>query len=339
MYTLGYSFRPWTEAKAIADGPLDPRVRARDRDATTASTSRSASATASSARRGRARTRAGPWRSTRRRGRGETVRFTCNFLFMCSGYYRYEGGYTPEFPGAATVRGPDRPSAELARGPRLRRQARGGDRLRRHRGDAGAGDGQDGRARHHAAALADLRGGAAGGGRARQQAAQKLPAKLAYHLTRWRNVLFGMYFFQLCRRKPRARQAIDPRRRARWRSGRTTTSTRISRRRYNPWDQRLCLVPDGDLFKAIRDGRASVVTDQIDTLHRDGHQAEVRQRARSRHRRHRDRPRCCRCWAACEVSVDGRRSISRKTLNYKGMMYRTCRTWPRRSATPTPRGR
>ena len=75
---------------------------------------------------------------------------------------------------ARRFRRPHRASAEMARRPRLRGQARGGDRLGRDRGDAGAGDGQDRRARHHAAALADLCGGAAGGGCARQQTARAI---------------------------------------------------------------------------------------------------------------------------------------------------------------------
>ena len=102
MYTLGYSFKPWTEPKAIADGPRSSTTSARPQP-TTASTSTSASTTASSARRGRRRMRAGRWRPSARVGEGapETVRFTCNFLFMCSGYYKYEEGYTPEFAGVA----------------------------------------------------------------------------------------------------------------------------------------------------------------------------------------------------------------------------------------------
>ena len=89
-------------------------------------------------------------------GATEIVRFTCNFLFMCSGYYRYEEGYTPEFRRQRRFRGPHHPSAEMAGGFGLRRQARGGDRLGRDRGHAGAGAGEEGLPRHHAAALADL---------------------------------------------------------------------------------------------------------------------------------------------------------------------------------------
>ena len=119
----------------------------------------------------------------------------------------------------------------------------------RHRGDAGAGDGEDRRACHHAAALADLCGR-----RARRRTrsptscARNLPAKLAYHLIRWRNVLLGMYFFQLARRKPaRVKQLILGG--VRMALGPDYDIATHFTPRYNPWDQRLCLVPDGDLFK------------------------------------------------------------------------------------------
>ena len=173
MFTLGYSFKPWTEPKAIADGPkilnyvretavengIDKKIRFNH------SVKRASWSTADARWTVEAERRAGE-------GAPETVRFTCNFLFMCSGYYKYEEGYTPEFAGRCGFRRPHRASAEMARGSRLCGKARGGDRLGRDRGDAGAGDGQDRRPRHHAAALADLCGGAAGGGCARQQTAR-----------------------------------------------------------------------------------------------------------------------------------------------------------------------
>ena len=84
------------------------------------------------------------------------VRFTANFLWMCQGYYRHSEGYTPEWPGMDRLQGPHRPSADLARGPRLQGQEGRRHRLRRHRRDARAGDRRRLRARHHAAALADL---------------------------------------------------------------------------------------------------------------------------------------------------------------------------------------
>jgi cation diffusion facilitator CzcD-associated flavoprotein CzcO len=73
---------------------------------------------------------------------------------------------------------------------------------------------------------------------------------------------------------------------------------------YDPWDQRLCAVPDGDLFKAIASGEASVVTDHIDTFTETGHPAEVGRGARGRHHRHRHRPRAA-VLGGIELSVDG----------------------------------
>ena len=97
-----------------------------------------------------------------------------------------------------------------------------------------------------------------------------------------------MYFFQLSRRKPeRVKQLILGG--VKMALGPDYDIATHFTPRYNPWDQRLCLVPDGDLFKAIRDKRASVVTNEIDTFTPRGHQAEGRQRARGRHHRHRDR--------------------------------------------------
>ena len=205
MYTLGYPLPAVDGAKAIADGPsilLHPRDRARARHRP----ARSASATACGAPRGRRETRAGRSRSSAAPAK-EPSRFTCNFLFMCSGYYDYDEGYTPEFPGIERFAGRDRPSAELDRGPRLRRQARGRDRQRRDRGDARAGAGEDGRARHDAAALADLhRRRGPPRTRSRTGCAACCRRSVAYGITRWKNVLLGMCFYQLCRRKPETRQ-------------------------------------------------------------------------------------------------------------------------------------
>jgi cation diffusion facilitator CzcD-associated flavoprotein CzcO len=92
---------------------------------------------------------------------------------------------------------------------------------------------------------------------------------LAYHLIRWRNVLFGMYFFQLCRRKPaRAKELILGG--VKLAMGADYDIATHFTPRYNPWEQRLCLVPDGDLFRALGDGRASIVTDRIETFTEEG---------------------------------------------------------------------
>jgi monooxygenase len=93
----------------------------------------------------------------------------------------------------------------------------------------------------------------------------RVPAKTAYTLVRWKNVAVGVANFQLSRRAP----GLVKRFLRRAAKGRLPAGYDIDRHfapRYNPWDQRLCVVPDGDLFRAVRDGRAEVVTDTIDTF-------------------------------------------------------------------------
>ena len=270
MYTLGYSFKPWTEPKAIADGPrilnyvretavdngIDRKIRFHHRVKRASWSSPEARWTVEAER-------------TVGEGATEIVRFTCNFLFMCSGYYKYEEGYTPEFSGTADFAGqivhPQKWPEDLDYAgkrvvvigsgatavtlvPEMAKTASHVTMLQRSPTYVVARPAED--------ALAN-------------KLRRNLSAKLAYHLIRWRNVLFGMYFFQLCRRKPdRAKQlilggvkmALGPE----YDVGKHFTP------RYNPWEQRLCLVPDGDLFKSIRDKRASVVTNEIDTFTKGG---------------------------------------------------------------------
>ena len=141
MYTLGFSFRPWREAKAIADGPaiLDylretARAYGIDRHIRFGRQVKRASWDSGSSR----------WTVVYERGVERVIeRVTCNFLHMCAGYYNYAQGYRPPFPGEEAFGGLTVHPAALARGPGLRRQAGGGDRQRRDGGDPGPGDGQD----------------------------------------------------------------------------------------------------------------------------------------------------------------------------------------------------
>jgi cation diffusion facilitator CzcD-associated flavoprotein CzcO len=146
-----------------------------------------------------------------------------------------------------------------------------------------------------------------------------LPVKLAYLLTRWKNVLFGMLFFQLSRRRPEmikklifngVRKALGPD---------YDIGTHFTPR-YNPWDQRLCLVPNGDLFAAIKAGRVDVVTDQIETFTEKGLklasgrelEADLIVTATGLN---------LQLFGGTQVSVDGRDVDLAQTLNYKGMMF------------------
>ncbi len=104
MYTLGYPFRPWAEAKAIADGPSILEY-VRDTAASTASTRRSGFTTGSCARIGRATDARWTVEARARRDTRDRHVSRCGFLFMCTGYYDYDEGYTPEFPGVERFRG------------------------------------------------------------------------------------------------------------------------------------------------------------------------------------------------------------------------------------------
>jgi monooxygenase len=320
MYTLGYSFRPWTEPKAIADGPrilnyvretaaqngIDRKIRFNHRVKRVSWSSDQARWTVE---------------TERKTGEcaAEIVRFTCNFLFMCSGYYKYEEGYTPEFTGAADFEGPivhpqkwpehldyagkrvvviGSGATAVTLVPELAKTAEHVTMLQRSPTYVVARPAED--------ALAN-------------KLRRKLSAKLAYHLIRWRNVLLGMYFFQLCRRKPeRAKQLILGG--VKMALGPDYDVGTHFMPRYNPWEQRLCLVPDGDLFKSIREKRASVVTNQIDTFTRNGIrlkdgseiEADIIITATGL---------VLQVLGGVEVSVDGRKVDFATTLSYKGMMY------------------
>jgi cation diffusion facilitator CzcD-associated flavoprotein CzcO len=320
MYTLGYSFRPWTESKAIADGPrilnyvretatdagIDKKIRFNHSVKRAAWSSQEARWTVEAER------RAGE-------GGPEMVRFTCNFLFMCSGYYKYEEGYTPEFAGSADFAGrivhPQKWPEDLDHAgkrvvvigsgatavtlvPEMAKTASHVTMLQRSPTYVVARPAED--------ALAN-------------KLRRNLSAKLAYHMIRWRNVLFGMYFFQLCRRKPdRAKELILGG--VKMALGPDYDIGTHFTPRYNPWEQRLCLVPDGDLFKAIRDKTASVVTNQIERFTKDGIkltdgselEADIIVTATGLN---------LQVLGGLEIVVDGKKIDFARTLNYKGMMY------------------
>jgi len=267
MYTLGYPFRPWENAKSIADGGsildyvretareygIDRKIRFSHR-----------------AVRAEWSTDEQRWTvEAHRTDTGETVRISCSFLFMCSGYYRYDEGYTPEFPGIDRFEGQivhpqfwsdeidytDKRVVVIGSGatavtlvPALAEKAAHVTMLQRSPSYIVSLPAEDPIAR---------------------TARLLLPSHLAYELIRWKNVLLTMLSFQLSRRRPEfvkrmIRKGLEHRLPPGY-----DIDTHF-KPRYNPWDQRLCLVPDGDLFEAIGAGRASIVTDQIETFTETG---------------------------------------------------------------------
>ena len=267
MFTLGYAFKPWTQAKSIADGPailsyIDETARERgvfekirfQTRVTRASWSSVESVWSIEAQRGPSR---------------ESVRYSCNFLLMCSGYYRYEAGYSPDFPGAESFAGrivhPQRWTDDIDFAgkrvvvigsgatavtlvPELAKKAAHVTMLQRSPTYIVPRPSED--------PVATALG-------------KRLPEKAAYSLTRWKNVFLGMFFYGLAKRKPeRVKKLLEDGVRASL--GPDYDVAKHFTPRYNPWDQRICLAPDGDIFRAIRKGVASVVTDEIETFTPDG---------------------------------------------------------------------
>jgi cation diffusion facilitator CzcD-associated flavoprotein CzcO len=263
MHTLGYRFKPWKAAQAIADGPaimaylretasefgIDRHIRFRH-------LVRRAEWSSDDAR----------WTVTAERtDTGQSVTLTCSFLFMCSGYYSYRGGYTPELPGRERFHGrivhPQEWPEDLEYAgqrvvvigsgatavtlvPALARTAGHVTMLQRSPTYVVSRPDTD--------AIANaLR--------------KVLPDDLAYRITRWKNITLQQLVYRRTRTHPEkvkarllkgVRKELGPH----FDVERHFTPT------YDPWDERLCLVPNSDLFAAIRTGRASVVTDQIESF-------------------------------------------------------------------------
>jgi cation diffusion facilitator CzcD-associated flavoprotein CzcO len=267
MHTLGYRFRPWTEAKSIADGPsILSYVRETARDAGIDSRIRF-----------RHRVVSAQWRSEESRWTveaecgedGERVTVTCGFLFVCSGYYRYDQGYTPEFPGIERFGGqvvhPQHWPEDLDyRGKRVVVIGSGATAVTLV--PAMAEDAAQvtmlQRSPSYIISIPNEDGLV-------QLLRRVLPDRAAYAAVRWRNVLLQMFTYRLARRRPELAKKILRRGVQRALPPGYAVDTHF-KPRYNPWDQRLCMVPDSDLFEAIGAGDAEIVTDTIETFTETG---------------------------------------------------------------------
>lgn len=267
MYTLGYSFRPWQDPQSIADGPsilgylrdtareygVDQAIRFRHRVV------RAEWSTADAR-----------WTVYAERGdTGEIVTLSCGFLFSCTGYYRYDEGHTPEFTGVERFAGPvvhpqhwpedleydgkrvvviGSGATAVTLVPAMAERAAHVTMLQRSPGYIVAQPARDGLA-------VRLR--------------RYLPPRLAYPIIRWKHVMLTMLSYELSRRRPGLmkrliRKGVENQLPAGYDVDSDFSPS------YDPWDQRLCLVPDADLFTAIRHGHASIVTDTVETFTETG---------------------------------------------------------------------
>ncbi len=267
MHTLGYRFKPWREAKAIADGPsilAYVRETAAEHDIER------------HIRYGHQVTRAS-WSSDEalwtieamRRDTGETVSVRGNFLLMCAGYYSYQGGYTPEFPGREAFAGdiihPQQwPEGYDYSGKRVVIIGSGATAmtlLPAMAGDAG-----------HVVMLQRSPTYIVSWpekDRIANALRRLLPASWAYRLTRRKNTAYQQFVYWLTRVRPQWVKRWLLRRVRRELGPDFDVDTHFTPS-YNPWDQRICLVPESDFFAALRSGKASVVTDHIDRFTESG---------------------------------------------------------------------
>jgi cation diffusion facilitator CzcD-associated flavoprotein CzcO len=315
MYTLGYSFKPWSDEDSIAAGEkIRNYIRETAREYRVEDQIRFGHKVV-----------AAEWSSeecrwtVRAERAGETVELTCDFFYGCTGYYRYDEGFTPEFEGRGRFEGeivhPQHWPEDLDyRGKRVVVIGSGATAvtlipamapetehitmLQRSPGYVVTLPGQDPIAK-------GLR--------------RVLPDKAVYAIVRWKNVLTQMAFYQLSRRAPRFTRKLI-RRGVERQLPAGYDVDRDFEPRYNPWDERVCLVPGGDLFEAVSAGRASVVTDQIETFTEKGLkltsgrelEADIIVTATGLN---------LLVLGGIEVSVDGERKEFSQLIGYKGAMF------------------
>ena len=267
MNTMGFRFKPWMGVKSIADGPsilsyLEETVKENDLNKKIHFNQWVNEASWSS--------RDSQWTvQVENKKTQELQDFTCDFLFLCGGYYNYEEGYTPHFAGRENFLGQiihpqkwpknldykNKKVVVIGSGatavtiiPTMAEEAAHVTMLQRSPTYFLSAPDEDPVGNF-------LR--------------KIISSKLTYKLVRWKNIRFQWWFFQKCRKFPKkvkeflikqVREELGPN---------YDIETHFTPK-YNPWEQRLCLVPNGDLFNAINAGKASVITDHIDRFTKKG---------------------------------------------------------------------
>ena len=267
MHTLCYSFKPWTGEKTITDGQsilnyvretatenhIDQHIRFNHRVI-----------------RAEWSTETSRWTITASRtDTGQTVTYTCNFLFMCSGYYSYKGGYEPDFPGRERFGGPiihpqDWPADLDYKGKNVVVIGSGATAVTLV--PAIAPDAKHvtmvQRSPTYMVSRPSIDPWA-------KRLRRFLPDRAAHLITRWLNIIRTEKVYGATRSNPeRIRKILLGL--VRREMGPDYDVDKHFTPAYDPWDQRLCLVPDSDFFKAVKSGAASIKTDTIDTFTETG---------------------------------------------------------------------
>jgi monooxygenase len=316
LHTFGYAFKPWRDDKAIADGPSILRyIRETASENGIAGRIRLQHEVLRAQWSGEL----ARWRvQARRADTGEIVDLTCKWLFCASGYFSYDEGYTPQFPGRERFRGrivhPQHWPEDLDyAGKRVVVIGSGATAVTVVPAMAQAAEHVTMLQRSPSYVVAVPE---------RDPIANALKRVLsprtAYALTRRKNIWLQKTIYRLSKTRPRLVRRLL----------RTLVKRRLPdgypvdehfKPRYNPWDQRMCVVPDGDLFDAISTGRASVVTDQIKTFTQQGIELESGQELAADVIVTATGLNLC-AFGGMELIVDGSPVELSKTLAYKGMM-------------------
>jgi monooxygenase len=318
MYTLGYRFKPWTDAKAIADAPailnylhetadengLTDKIRYHHRLV-------AADWDSSAAR----------WTVTIERGaEKERAQIACSFLYMCTGYYSYAEGHRPDFAGEADFKGdivhPQFWPEQLDyQGKNVVVIGSGATAVTLVPAMVKDGAGHVTMLQRSPTYVVSR----PGSDKIANWLRAKLPGKIAYGMTRWKNVLIGTLFFNLAQKRPeKSKERMIAM--VRDELGADYDVQTHFTPRYNPWDQRVCLIPDSDMFQVIKQGRADVVTDQIDCFTANGIMlksgkelpADIIVTATGLKME---------VMSGVQISVDGQARPLKDTVSYKGFMY------------------
>ena len=315
MHTLGYSFKPWKHERAIADGPaildyIRETAREYDVEKLIRYNHRATKISWDSSR--------ALWTVSIEKQGASAGTISCNFIYSCTGYYRYDKGYTPDFPDIEQFKGQvihpqlwpedldyaDKNVVVIGSGataitvvPEMAKTAKHVTMLQRSPTYVVSRPGRD------AFAL---------------RMDRWLPSRLAYLVTRWKNVSMQALIYQYSRRRPQKMKEFLLALTRRELSGKVDVDTHFNPK-YNPWDQRLCLVPDSDLFRSLRRGTSSVVTDHIQRFTKTGIKLESGDLLKA------DivvtatglelLP-----MGGMEIEVDGKTMVLPDTLGYRGMM-------------------
>ena len=265
MYTMGYRFKPWTDEDSLGRGErildyLRETAREYDVDAHVRYDHRVVRASWDSA--------AARW-TVEAEHAGETVTITAGFLWSCRGYYDYEHGHEPDFAGADEFRGqivhPQHWPADLEWADRNVVVIGSGATAMTLVPAMAADAAHVTMLQRSPSYVLSL----AGRDRVALALRRRLPSRLAYRLIRWKNILTTSAFYRISRRRPGLVRRLVRKQNVALLPEGYDVDTHFAPS-YDPWDQRMCFVPDADLFKAVRSGRAEVVTSTIDHFDETG---------------------------------------------------------------------